>query len=106
FNSSSNAVDLSGLRLLELDFPFPDGTWVEGNGFAVIAGDRSAFTQNYGTGIPLLGEFGKRLMPEGALTLWNSETHRVIKKVHYENRAPWPIAANDGASPQLRDFRQ
>jgi hypothetical protein len=110
--SATTAFDLSGWRLEGADFAFPAGSIIGANRFLVIAADRNAFAQAYGSSVPIAGVFEGKLQNNG-------ETLRLVKPgpvpagdqvidaVRYDSEPPWPSMANgQGASLQLIDPAQ
>lgn len=107
FNGGDGPLDLTGIQLYEAGFSFPAGSWIPPHGFVVIAEDLSAFTRLYGSAIPIIGETGPVLSrSSGTLTLWDATLHKIVQKVGFQSAAPWPAAANQGASLQLHDWRR
>ncbi len=105
-NSTRTTFDLSGLHLAGADFTFPDGSSIAPQGFVVLAKNRAVFATTYGAHIPVLGEFQGRLSNGGGTLALikpggTSDANRVICQVNYDNRSPWPVAA-DGAGPSLQ----
>ncbi|MEW6156102.1 MAG: lamin tail domain-containing protein [Verrucomicrobiota bacterium] len=103
--STTTAFDLSGWRMDGLDYRFAPGTAIAPNGFLVVARNSAAFTSVFGN-VPLAGEFGVALSPEGQrLSLVRPgalpANDFIIDTVAYENQPPWPQA--NGASIQLID---
>lgn len=110
FNRSTNyTFNLSGWRLNGIDFTFPSGTLIAPRTYVVLAKNRQAFAQVYGTGIPVLGEFAGQLDDGGeTLTLLapgsSGTPEVVIDRVTYDDDAPWLTSADgSGAALQLID---
>ncbi len=107
--SASNAFDISNWRLSGVDYTFNSGTILEPGAFLILAKDAAVFASTYGAAIPVLGEFPGSLSNGGeALTLIKpgatSAQDVIIDQVSYDNRLPWPAAADgQGASLQLID---
>ncbi len=109
-NSAPTAsFNLSGWRLEGLGYTFPEGSVMAGNSYWVLAKDRAGFELAYGSGVTVFDVFpgsldngGEtlRLIQPGA----TPELDRRISDVRYDDRAPWPTAADGaGASLQLID---
>jgi Lamin Tail Domain/CotH kinase protein len=106
FNANDWPLDLSSLQIPEASYQFPSGTWIPQKGYVVVAENRSAFIEAYGNAIPVIGDAGPGLSrPAGVITLLDSLFNTKVQRIHYESIPPWPLAAN-GASLQLRDWRQ
>ncbi len=107
FNRSTNVTfDLSGYRINGVDFTFSPATVIGPRGFLVVAKDRTVFAATYGSGIAVAGEFNGRLDPDGeTISLMRPGVapaqEVIVNQVKYENRAPWPAAA-DGQGPSLQ----
>jgi hypothetical protein len=106
------AFDLSGYRLRGVDFVFPAGTFIQPNGYLVIAEDRAAFAAVYGPQLPVLGPFAGQLQNDGErLRLVRPGAVEaqdiLIDDIRYSGSAPWPLIANgNGPSLQLIDPAQ
>jgi len=112
-NSSRASVDLGGLRLLgsNLSFAFPAGATLAPGQFRLVVRNRAAFEAAYGAGLPIAGEYaGALAKPEEVLRLVRPGTGTAgdewLDEVRWSTRAPWPAAANSGASLQLIDALQ
>lgn len=102
----SSAFDLSGYNLSGASFTFAPGTFIQPNGYLVVAKDPASFASAYGGTIPLAGKYSGKLQHGG-------ETIRIVKpgatadadvvidQMRYENTPPWPAAA-DGLGPSLQ----
>jgi hypothetical protein len=107
--SLTHAFDLTGCRLAGVNFNFPGGTVIRPNGFLVVAADRVAFANAYGSHIPVTGEYPGRLQHAGErLRLLRVGTggapDQVYAEVTYGSTPPWPTDANgQGPSLQLID---
>jgi hypothetical protein len=107
FNRSTNyTFNLSGWRLNGIDFTFPHGTLMAPRSYLVIAKNRQAFAQVYGTGVPVLAEFAGQLDDGGeTLTLLapgsSGTPEVVIDRVTYDDDAPW-LSSADGMGPALQ----
>ena len=108
FNRSSDtAFDLSGWRVDGLGFTFPPGTSLGAGQYLLLAGDRLGFADTYGAAAPLpAAAYPGNLRNDGeVLTLLRpgpgAGEETVVNQVGYENRLPWPLAA-DGLGPSLQ----
>lgn len=100
YNSNPFEEELSGYRLSgEIDFTFPEGTFLDGLSYLIVAKDASAFQLRYN--LPGLQVFeygeadgGNSLGKTGPLRLRNN-SGAIILEVDYDNDAPWPMGAED-----------
>ncbi|HWQ90860.1 MAG TPA: lamin tail domain-containing protein, partial [Clostridia bacterium] len=107
-NSSQTAFDLSGWIFNGVDFVFPAGSYLAPGKTWLLAKNRLAFSQAYGSHIVPDGEFPGNLQSGGeTLTLLqpgtNEASGQVIAKVRYEGGLPWPDAVTNGSALQLLD---
>lgn len=103
FNPTPNAIDLSGYFFREgVEFAFPQGASIPGNGFALVAGNASSFTNTFGLstwewtsgGLNNGGEDLVLAAPSGA----------VADSVDYNDSGDWPTEADgEGYSLVLCD---
>jgi hypothetical protein len=110
-NTAPFAFDLSGWRVNGIDFTFAEGTVLNPGQIIVLAQDRVAFATAYGTAVPVFGEFGGNLDPDGeTLSLLQpdgTDAGVAVDRVRYERTAPWASGATtDGRSLQLMDGSQ
>ena len=110
-NVASNAFDVSGWELNGLDYTFPVGSILTNGQNIVLVKNRIAYGAAYPTGA-VFGVFEGNLDLDGEIISLikpgtNEASNVVIDRVRYENRLPWPTAANGaGFSLQLMDARQ
>ena len=99
-NTEPVNVPLADFRLEgDVQFTFPAGTVIPSNGFVVVALDPAALQSVHGiSGVfgPWTGALDNN---SGLVELYDSSNTRVLT-VEYEDRAPWPVAA-DGAGHSL-----
>ncbi len=112
-NRSTNfSYDLSGWRLNGADYTFPDGTLILPRQILLLARDRTAFTNAYGTNITIFSTFSGNLQASGeTLSLLKpgpgGTNDTVIDKVRYEGTLPWPYGLPGTlSSMQLIDAAQ
>jgi hypothetical protein len=103
-NISNRTIDLTGVSLASaVMFAFPSYTLLPPGGRIVVANNRAAFLQRYaavaGT-INLGGEFDSgTLSNDGERILLTSAITGVIQDFAYDDKSPWPTAADgDGFS--------
>ncbi len=106
FNTSSDAVDLSGWAFTRgITFIFPDGSIIPGKGFLVVAREPKRFAEVYGDGsASVVGGYVGQLSNAGErITLTDSEG-RVRDDVDYSDESPWnPDADGSGRSLECID---
>jgi hypothetical protein len=101
FNRGGTTVDLSGWSFKKgITFEFPPGTTLPGGGYLVICRNVQTFASNYGTAIPVLGDFSGRLSHRGEKLEICNAAGTVIDVVSYSDHSPWPTAP-DGHSSSL-----
>ncbi|MGV3773949.1 MAG: lamin tail domain-containing protein, partial [Verrucomicrobiales bacterium] len=110
--SQANPVDLSGWRLVGLDYQFPQGTILPAGGFLCVARNLTAFRNAYGTLPIVVGNATLTLPQAGGLVQLikpgtGEQLDQIMDEVLFEMRAPWPAPAfTQGASLQLIDMEQ
>lgn len=107
YNSQAWAEDISGYRISgAVDYTFPDGTTIGSGQFLVVARNPGALTAASGVGGILgpweLNEDGSEngLPNDSGLLRIRGHIGQVLFEVEYEDRAPWPEAA-DGSGHSL-----
>ena len=97
-NQMSIRVDLSGWRLSGgVEFEFPEGT--------VIGSKAHVFVQGVGAAMEnALGPFAGRLDNGGETITLRDRNHRVMDRLDYGDRSPWP-AGPDGSGMTLAKRR-
>lgn len=111
-NTATNfSFDLSGWRINGLGYTFPSGSILASKSFLVLAKDRVALAEAYGSTLPVFDQFDGNFDPDGeTLTLFMpdpAQTNQevVVDRVRYEPTTPWSTITN-GASLQLVDAAQ
>lgn len=102
-NISAETVDLTGVHFSAgFDFAFADHTTLGAGDRVLVVRDRSAFEAEYGTGLPIAGEFqnGTGLANDGERVALFAADGSPIRDFRYEDHLPWPSAA-DGAGYSL-----
>ena len=98
YNLSDVAIDLADLRFTAgIDYVFGEGdvTTIGPKAYGVIVNDRQAFVRRYGDGLPILGEYNKKLSNGGEHLEISNSRFKPIVSVTYSNNAPWPANTND-----------
>jgi hypothetical protein len=110
FNSQAFFEDLSGYRITgDVNYTFPNGTMLAAGSYLVLARDPAYVQSFYGisgvlgwdgtqTNNPGVSDNG--LSPGGGTIRLRNEGGGVTLEVNYQDRKPWPIAA-DGAGHSL-----
>src|SRR5687767_10802673 len=101
FNRSTSAVDLSQWQIGGgIEFRFPAGTRVAGNGFVVVAQSPSHFRTKFGG--TALGPYQGRLSAESDRIELRNGAGGVEDVVEYQLGFPWPtVGAPPGYSIEL-----
>lgn len=98
-NPDREDADLSGWKLTGgVTFTFAPGTRLAAGEYTVLCQDEKRFHEYYST--PVLGEFKGSLSGSGRRIELFDRSGRVIDRVKFETRAPWPVAA-DGYTASL-----
>jgi|GEM_PF-1033435 len=102
-NKTSSPVDISGVQLsLGIQYTFPAGTVIGGNGFIVLANDAAKFLQRYG--FTPFDTYGGDLSNSGELLILADVYGNVLDEVRYNDKLPWPTGTDGfGASLELLD---
>ncbi|HLU47653.1 MAG TPA: lamin tail domain-containing protein, partial [Planctomycetota bacterium] len=94
-NTASGPVDLSGWFFSDgIDYEFPNGVTIAGDGYAVVAEDPSALAQAYGAA-GAYGPFGGKLSNEGERLVLRDAQGELVDEVEYGIGFPWPTAGGD-----------
>ncbi len=99
-NQMAIDIDLSAWSIRgEVDYTFPEGTIILGQGYLVIASD-PAFLRAWTGSTNVAGPFSGRLNnSRGTLTL-RDRNDRVMDRFEYRDQGKWPVAA-DGSGATL-----
>jgi spore coat protein H len=101
FNRGETPVDLSKWSLgKDVQFEFPANTQLAAGAYVVVCRKAEAFTANYGSEIPLLGNFSGHLSHHGQRVELCNAAGAIIDAVKYSDHSPWPTAP-DGRSSSL-----
>lgn len=102
-NAGTQPVNLAGWKLakgVKADLP---ATVLRPGGLAVVCRNPAAFGAHYGASVPVLGGFSGRLKHGGELVQLVRPDGTIADEVHFDDRAPWPLAPDgDGASLERR----
>jgi hypothetical protein len=98
-NSTGDAVDLSGWKLARgIEYSFPEGSKLVGQGYLVLAGNSERFQEYYG--FPPTGTFKGTLSRKGMRVDLLNAQGKTMDSVKYKDDPPWPAAA-DGYSASM-----
>ena len=97
-NQLAVMVDLSNWTIEGLDFTFPPGTRLLGNGYVVVAADPSAFQTR--TGVKALGPFSGNLDNAGERLVLRNLNGRLMDELRFQDNTPWPVLP-DGSGASL-----
>lgn len=101
-NLSGSPLDLTDVRFSDgINFDFPAGTMLAAGGYLLVVKDLLAFEALYGSGLPIAGEYGLSASPSlsnGGESITLALGTSVIHQFEYNDRSPWPVAADGGGS--------
>ena len=83
-----------------ITFEFPPKTQLPAGAYLVVCRNARTFAANYGTNVPVLGDFSGRLSHRGEKLELCNAAGATIDAVKFSDHAPWPIAP-DGHSSSL-----
>ena len=98
YNPTDVTVDLAGIRFTAgINYIFSEGdvTTLGPKAYGVLVNDREAFASRYGEGLPILGQFNKKLSNGGEHLEISNANFEPIVSITYSDSAPWP----DNAEP-------
>ncbi|MBP7950988.1 MAG: CotH kinase family protein [Verrucomicrobiales bacterium] len=102
-NTGAQPVDLTGIYFSNgIEFTAGPGlqNWLPVGQSVVVVKNPAAFQSRYGSAFTVLGQFSGGLADGGERIVLNDRTGAVISDFTYDDRAPWPAAA-DGSSSLL-----
>ncbi len=100
YNPGEVTIDLAELRFTDgINYDFGEGeiTTLGPQAYGVIVNDRAAFVHRYGEGLPILGEYGRKLSNGGELLEIIDGKFKTVIRLAYSDEAPWP-SAEEGRS--------
>jgi spore coat protein CotH len=101
YNRGRTTVNLSGWKFTKgIKFTFPQNTEIKAGGFAIIAKDRSAFGEQHGRNIPVLGIFDGKIGHGGEKIELINAAGEVVESFKFSDSPPWPTGP-DGYGPAL-----
>ena len=104
YNQNTADVDLSGWRLSGgVDFDFPEGTIIDGQGYLVVAASPASLEAASGIS-GTLGPYSGRLENSGETLRLRNRNDRIMDQVEYNDRFPWPVTA-DGSGASLAKLK-
>jgi hypothetical protein len=93
WNSGIVTQDLTGHKLTgDISYQFPNGATIAPGQFLVVAKDPAAAQSFYG--VACLGPYTNKLANGGGTLRLRSELGGILLEINYDNKAPWPAAAN------------
>ncbi len=98
-NPSDGAVNLGGWRLSGTGFLLPAGSILPAGGYVVLCGSTSGVMAAYGI-TNAIGNWPGLLKNSGETLRLRNPYGRLVDEVDYDDREPWPTAA-DGYGPSL-----
>jgi hypothetical protein len=108
FNTSSEAIDLSGWVFMDENrtpsYILPLGTELAAQSFLVISGDVSLFTSKYPDAKNIFGNMNSGLSGSGEVLFLYENSGRLVDTLTYDDKAPWPLDADgNGSSLELEN---
>jgi len=107
-NTGDTPLDLNGIRITDgvtFDFTGSAVTSLAPGAFALVVRNLVAFTNRYGGGLPVAGEYSGNLSDNGeALFVWSVPEQACVFDCTFRNNRNWPRAA-DGAGHSLVPLR-
>jgi hypothetical protein len=95
FNAGSTTLDLGGLSFTDgVEFAFPSGTLLAPGEYCVLVSNPESFAVRY-PGVNVHGTYTGRLDNGGEMLRLSDSGGAVLFSVRYDDRAPWPIDADD-----------
>ena len=100
-NQMAVDMDLSGWSLASgIEYPFPEGTIIEGGGYLVVSSLPNALPQ-----IRTLGPFRGRLANGGERIELRDNNWRLMSVIDYRDDGEWPVGA-DGSGASLSKMKR
>ncbi|MDA7680206.1 lamin tail domain-containing protein [bacterium] len=94
YNSQPWAEDLSGHRISgDVDYHFPEGTQIAGEGYLVVAVSPADVKTHYGIG-SVLGPTSDSLPNSSGTLRLRNRPGALLLEVGYGDRDPWPVSAD------------
>ena len=94
-NLSSGSLNLSFASFADgIDYSFPSGSVIEGNGFVVLASNAQEFAIRYG--FAPFGEYSGQLNNGGEHVALVSASGDTVLSFTYDDKDPWPEEADGG----------
>lgn len=98
-NPSAELVNLGGWRLAGTGFTLPAGSLLPAGGYVVLCGSSAGMLAAYGI-TNTIGNWPGLLKNSGETLRLRNPYGRVVDEASYDDREPWPTAA-DGYGPSL-----
>jgi hypothetical protein len=100
YNSQPWPEDISGYRVGgAVEFLFPPGTFLPGEGFVVVAAEPDSVRTHYGI-TNVVGPYAGRLANDAETIRLFNRSGALLLEATYDSQPPWPAAA-DGAGHSL-----
>jgi len=96
-NPTNSTVDLSSVSFSSgIEFTFPVGTLLSPGASILIVKNQTAFEAEYGTGLPIAGEFENQtgLQNDGERLTLLAYDGSIIESFRYEQDMGWPVIAD------------
>lgn len=100
-SATGEALHLGGVAFTKgIRFQFPFGTTLRPGERILVVGDRTAFEEHYGSGLPVAGSYSGRLDNGGERLVLQGSGGGMIRDFSYDDEEGWPGEA-DGAGASL-----
>jgi hypothetical protein len=102
YNSNPFFEEISRFRFSgDVDYTFPQGTFLQGGEYIVVAKDPAAVTAYYNlTGVRVFGPYTNAPLSRSGTVRLRNNSDGVALDISYSNDPPWPLAA-DGTGHSL-----
>lgn len=95
-------IDMSGMYFsTAIQYRFPDGVSLAGQGTIVLASNAQVFQKRYG--FAPFGEYKGQLKNGGERIVLLDPSDRFVLSVEYDNNSPWPLISDEGGHSIVLD---
>ncbi|MEM7384252.1 MAG: lamin tail domain-containing protein, partial [Verrucomicrobiota bacterium] len=106
-NVGNLPVNLTGIQFttgIGFTMDLGPGSHLAPGATALIVENREAFTDRYGSGLPIIGQFTDKLNNDGETLTFADAAGTILQNFTYNDQLPWPTAADgSGRSLELID---
>ena len=101
--SWTEAVDVSGWNIAELELQVPPGTVILPRSNVLFVKEDVEFRSWYGTGLFVAGQYSVSLPDTGSVLTLRDARHELVDSLTYSDSSPWPSAKANGYSIERLD---